>query len=178
MENIYDKIMEGDEKALKELLEVYGKHLIFFINGYVKNISVAEELMEDSFCDLILSKKKFKNKSSFKTYLFAIGKNKAFDYLKKEKRRGEFPDENTQDTYSDMQDLEQTVINNDEKRRLHNAMDTLKADYKQVLVLIYFEEMSYKEAGKVMGKRELQIKNLAYRARQSLKTKLIKENIQ
>jgi DNA-directed RNA polymerase specialized sigma24 family protein len=41
-----------------------------------------------------------------------------------------------------------------------------------VLLLLYFEDMSYREAGKAMNKSEKQIKHLAFRAKKALKKKL------
>ena len=51
----------------------------------------------------------------------------------------------------------------------------LPKDYKTVLYLIYFEDMSYNEIEKIMKKNNKQIKNLAYRARLSLKEILRRE---
>ena len=43
------------------------------------------------------------------------------------------------------------------------------------MYLVYFEDMSYKEAAQVMGKSEQQMTNLVYRGKQSLKTILERE---
>ena len=68
------------------------------------------------------------------------------------------------------------MLGRERRREIFDAVDKLRPDYRQVVYLLYFEEMSYAQAGKVMSKTEKQIKNLAYRARQSLKEILKKEN--
>jgi RNA polymerase sigma-70 factor (ECF subfamily) len=52
------------------------------------------------------------------------------------------------------------------------ALKQLNSDYRQILILLYFEQMSHEEAGKVMGKNRRQIYHLAERSRAALKEKL------
>lgn len=54
-------------------------------------------------------------------------------------------------------------------RQLYDAMSKLKAEYREILYLLYFNELTYAEAASVMGKSEKQITNLSYQGRRSLK---------
>ena len=49
----YQRYLNGDDSGIEELLERYGKRLVAFIYRYVRDEELAEELMEDSFCDII-----------------------------------------------------------------------------------------------------------------------------
>ena len=51
-------------------------------------------------------------------------------------------------------------------------------EYRNVLWLVYFEKFSNKETAIVLKKSERQIKNLLYRAKKSLKSKLEKEGFE
>ena len=51
----------------------------------------------------------------------------------------------------------------------------LKAEYREALYLVYFEDMSYRDAATVMNKSESQITKLVYRGKQSLKVILEQE---
>ncbi len=51
-------------------------------------------------------------------------------------------------------------------------MRNLNDDYRQILMLLYFEEMSHDEARQVMGKSIRQVYHLADRARAALKKEL------
>ena len=82
----YRRFLNGDESGLEDIVKMYGDSLMFFINGFVNNLSLAEEIMEDVFMELIVKKHNFKEESTFKTYLFKIGRNKAFNVLKKNKK--------------------------------------------------------------------------------------------
>ena len=165
--SLYTSYLNGDESALGKLVELYGDKLMFFINSFVGNLSMAEEIMEDVFMELIIKKHHFKGKSTFKTYLFQIGRNKALNEIKKKKRYTYLEDQTME--IEDERKIEDAIIKNEEQKRIHEALLKLPKDYKTVLYLLYFEDMSYEEIEKVMKKSNKQIKNLAYRARQSLK---------
>ena len=51
-------------------------------------------------------------------------------------------------------------------------MERLSHDYRTALYLVYFEELSYKEAGLVMKKSAKQIDNLVHRAKIALREQL------
>ncbi len=166
----YRRYLDGDENGLVEIVELYGASLMLFIHRYVHNLDIAEDLMEDTFCELIFHKSRYRGKSSFKTYLFSIARNKAVDYIRKERRFKKVPMEQAEYKASDIAELEQRVLKNEDKKQLYDAMNQLNDEYRMVLYLLYFEEMSYDEISHVMKKNNRQIKNLAYRARQSLKS--------
>ena len=64
------------------------------------------------------------------------------------------------------------IMEEDRRRRLYQALEEINPEYRQVLYLIYFEEMTPEEIGKVMNKNRKQIYNLADRGRRALKEKL------
>ena len=76
---------------------------------------------------------------------------------------------------SEEQSLEQSYIKEERKLVVHKALSELTTDYRTILWLVYFEGFSNKEAAIVLKKSERQIKNLLYRAKLSLKSKLEKE---
>ena len=81
----------------------------------------------------------------FKTYLFAIARNKAADYIRRASRYGSVPIEDAEREITQLQSLEEDVLLEEEKRALWDAMNKLNADDREVLYLIYFEELSYME---------------------------------
>lgn len=169
----YRRFLEGDESGFSELVTAYGGKLIFFINRFVGNLSVAEDLMEDTFCDLIVCKNRYKGKSQFKTYLFAVARHKAADYLRRLPRQAGMPLEEAD--RAEEKSLEARVIADERGEQVNAALEKLSPDYRAVLHLLYFEEMPYGQAGAVLRKTPKQIKNLAYRARQALKTEMEQE---
>lgn len=161
-----------DETELTKIVELYGNNLVFFINGYVKNIAIAEDLMEDTFMELLIHKHRFRGESSIKTYLFKIARNKSLNHIKKYKSISDIPE-----NLEDEKELEDTILKNEINRTIHRSLRKLNEDYSTVIYLLYFEDLSYDEIGKIMKKNNKQIKNLAYRARNSLKGILQEEGL-
>ena len=74
--------------------------------------------------------------------------------------------------------LAEEVIRSEERNRiLHFCMDEMNPDYREVLYLTYFEDMSYAQAAEVTGKTVKQITNMVYRGKESLRRLLEREGI-
>ena len=124
-----------------------------------------EELMEDTFCDVIIKGVGFLGNASFKTYLFSVAKNKAFAEMR---RRGKNCDIAAAESYGERY-VEASFADSERSRIIARALGRLNRDHRTVIYLLYFENMSYKEIGRVMKKTEKQVNNLAYRAKRALR---------
>ncbi len=162
----------GDESGLAEIIRQYRDGLIFYLYSFVADLHIAEELAEDVFVLLGTKKPRDNGKSSFKTWLFTIGRNRALNYLKKQKRHPETSVEEYPEIADDSFLLERLHMIEERKQLLHKAMQKLKPEYKQILWLIYFEDFSIKDAAAVMKKSVHSTETLVYRARKSLKLQL------
>ncbi len=170
----YRRFLDGDDEGFVEIVRVYNDGLILYLNSFVNNISVADELAEDAFVKLGVKKPRYTGKSSFKTWLYAIGRNVAIDYIRKNAKERSIPLEECTE-HADEELLESRYIQEERKIMLHRAMNHLKPEYRQVLWLIYFEGFSNKEVAKIMRKSVHAIESLASRARKSLRIKLNEE---
>ncbi len=162
----------GDESGLEEIIRDYKDGLILYLNSFVGNIKTAEELCEDTFVLLGTKKPKDKQKSSFKTWLYTIGRNLAIDYLRKISRKKEVSVEDISFLESEEESLEEAYIREERKITLHRALNKLKPEYRQILWLVYFEDFSLKEASVLMKKSYHNTETLVYRARKALKAQL------
>lgn len=171
----YRRYLNGDDEGLTEIVRDYKDGLILFLNGYVNNITIAEDLMEETFFKIITKKPRFHEKYSFRTWLYTIGRNVAIDYIRHNSRMANSPIEDMEEVLSDEQNLEKTYIAEERKIAVHNALKNITPDYRQILWLVYFEGLSNTEAGAVMKKNSRQVKNLVYRAKNALKSELEKE---
>ena len=169
-EIIYTRFLRNrDENDLRILLERYKEKLTLFIFGYVNNAEDAEDVMLDTFA-VIASKNRWSDKgSSFKTWLYAIGRNQALMHVRKNRVRT-VAIEDVPDVSSDQYGLpEINILKEEQHRHLYLAMERLHPEYRQVLTLVYFEEMSYEETARIMHKSRKQIYNLAGRGKERLK---------
>ena len=174
----YRRFLDGDDNGITEIVENYKDGLILYLNGYVNNIFVAEELTEDTFFRLIIKKPKYSGKSTFKSWLYAIGRNVAVDYIRHNSKILNVPIGDVENYLIEEQNLEQSYIKEEYKLSVNKALNELIPEYRNVLWLTYFEEFSNKETAIILKKTERQIKNLLYRARKALKSKLEKEGFE
>ena len=168
----YRRFLDGDDRGLAEIVESYKDGLILYLNGYVNNIFIAEELTEDTFFRLMIRKPRYSGKSTFKSWLYAIGRNVAIDFVRHNSKQLNTPIEDMENYLNEEQSLEQSYIKEGRKIAVHKALSKLPNDYRTVLWLVFFEGFSNKEAAIVLKKNERQVRNLLYRAKQSLKSKL------
>lgn len=171
----YRRFLEGEDDGIVQIVRDYKDGLILYLNSFVENIHIAEDLTEDTFVKLIAKRPRFFGKSTFKTWLYAIGRNVALDYLRKSTQLPTVSAEEALALVADEVDLARNYLRTEQKRQVHVALCRLKAEYKQVLVLIYFEDFQNEQVASVMKKSKKQVENLVYRAKQSLKQELEKE---
>lgn len=168
---LYHEFLQGSQKSFEEIIIRHKDKLIYFLIRYVKNIDIAEDLVQDVFVYILIHKENYDFNYALKTYLFTIAKSKALNYLKREKRITAI---NENDIY-DMQELEEKVFISERKNNLKLAMQKLKPEYQNAVYLADIEELSYKEIGKIMNKTESGVKVLIHRARKSLESILRRE---
>ena len=173
----YQSFLSGDPEGLERIVRDYKDGLILYLNGIVGNIAIAEDLTEDVFVKLIMKKPRFSSDSSFKTWLYTIGRNTALSFLRRNKYI-HVPLEIYPEVKDEELNLEQQYIQKDQQKVLHNAMKKLKPEYHQVLWLIYFEGFSLKETARILGKTVHNAETLAYRSRLALKQKLLEEGFE
>ena len=167
----YRRFLAGDDEGLHEIICAYRAGLILYLNSFVQDIHTAEDLTEDTFAELAIKTPKFSEKSTFKTWLYAIGRNITAKYLRKHARLSIVPLE-SQEHLADAESIEGSYIKSEQKRAVHKALHRLKPDYRQVLYLSYFEGFSNAEAAAIMRKTTRQIESLLYNAKKALRTEL------
>ena len=170
----YRRFINGDRSAFEEIVDLYREPLIFFIYRYTGDIETAEDLAEDVFVELIIHPHRYSGGSSLKTYIFTIGRNKAVDLVRKRSRFALIGEE-TLEELADLRTLEESVLRSEENRQLSRALEQVSEEYRTALHLVYFEDMSYEDAGRVMKKSRKQVENLVYRGKKAVRAILEKE---
>lgn len=171
---LYEKYIRGDESALLELVRTYSDSLTRYAYCYLKDSSLAEDIMEDTFAVLITKRKHFHTAEHFHGYLYRIARNKSIDYLRKHARLT--PLEDVQELLAH-ENTEQEALKKERDQKIYICMQQLPEQYKEVLYLIYFEEFSIDELCRILKKNTKQIYNQHSRAKLALKELLIKEGI-
>ena len=78
---------------------------------------------------------------------------------------------------TDRLSLEEEVLADERKLALSAALDALPEEMRVAVHLVYFENMSYEEAGRIMKKNRKQVDNLLYRAKTALRCAIGEEGL-
>jgi len=174
-EELYRRFRAGDEIAFEKIVGLYRESLTRYILRFISDVHDAEELLIDAFAELAVDKK-YKGQSSLKTYLFSIGRNITLKHVRKYKLFDTVPvDDIAYEAEDQNNPVDVNILIEEEKKQVDSAMRSLKQEYREVLHLIYFEDMSYADAGQTMQKSVKQITALAHRAKKSLRSLLENE---
>jgi RNA polymerase sigma-70 factor (ECF subfamily) len=171
----YRRYLDGDESAFDSILQELFDPLVFFIDRIVGNTAAAEDIAMDAFADLIVHRHRYNFKVTLKTYLFMIGRSRGLNYMKRQAKFPSVPLEDAAHLTADRTLLEEKLLRDERKRIVSEALSALPEDMRTAVHLVYFEELSYSEAAKIMKKNPKQIDNLLYRAKNALRAAIGKE---
>ena len=174
-EALYRRYLSGDEDALGTLMERYGTKLTLYLDGYLCDLHEAEDLMIEAFAHIFARERPIQD-GCFKAYLYKTGRNLALRC--KTRRRFFLPLEELPFELPDEALAETGLFQNEQHQQLYAALGKLKKEYRETLFLVYFEELSYRQAAQVLGRTEQQVTNLVYRGKQQLKQLLEQEGYQ
>lgn len=169
----YRRFLDGDQSGFDEIIKDYRVPLIYFINGFLNNIDESEDVAEEAFMELIVHPHRYSFRSSFKTYLFTIARNKAVDRVRREKKLSPLQIDDME--LEDIERFDHDILKNENSQMLQSAMKKINPEYAVLLRLLYFEDMTSEQAGKILKKNKRQIANLTYRAKNSLRRAMEEE---
>ena len=150
---IIKKALEGDTKSFAELLGYYNDALYFTILKIVNNKTDAEDLTIEAFGKAFKNLSSYSPNFAFSTWLFRIATNNCIDFLRKKKKSikeislddhegYEFPTDKIQVETEDLSP-EELMISKQKSDYVRNVISKLGVEYRKVVMLRYFEEMSY-----------------------------------
>lgn len=152
----------------------------------VNDYELSQDLTQDTFLKAFGSFGKLKKIDSFPWWIMKIARNLSINRLRKEKLKkmgfvslfAKKFDKQMIDYIKNPEptpDEKSTV--EEEKKIVRKVLNDMPRRMREVLVLKEWEELSYKEIGKIMGTSPKAIKSLLHRARQKIRKKLEKEGI-
>lgn len=173
-EELYRQYLSGDEAGLDSLMQKYGNSLTLYINGYLHDLHEAEDLMIDVFSYLFTKKPSIRD-GGLKAYMYKAARHMALRH--KSRRKHSFSIDDLVEEPEEKILVEEVIRTKERNRILHLCMSELNQAYREVLYLVYFEDMSYRQAAEVMNKNIKQVTNLVYRGKESLRKLLEREGI-
>jgi|SRR5262245_42259690 len=170
------RVRDDDSVAFAELVDHYQHRLVGVMHHLLGNAEEAEDLAQEVFLRVYRTRKKYRPKAKFSTWLFTIANNLALNALRNRQRRPVVPLEVHESGPLGPRPQEQLAENREQPpshhlahaelaERIRQALDTLNERQKMAVVLNKFEDMNYAEIAEVMGLSTKAVKSLLSRAR-------------
>ncbi|MDF2541099.1 MAG: hypothetical protein K0S47_817 [Herbinix sp.] len=157
---------------IETLIRQYGNDVLRTAYLYVKDSHTAEDIFQDVFIKVNQKLSTFEGNSSIKTWIIRITINTCKDYMKSAWNRKVVPMMEYQEdaivSDSDYEDVEKRDTN----ELIKQTVLSLPAKYKDVVLCVYYQEMTITEAAKVLNIAEGTAKSRLSRARQRMKEAL------
>jgi len=173
---LIQQALGGDQKAFRKLRLKYYAPISKLISRMIRSREEIEDLTQEAFIKAFTSLASFNEEYSFSTWLYKIATNNAIDYVRKRKLQTfsiNKPIESEESDYSfELQDTEpepdQELIAVQRKKMLDDAMESLPAKYRQVILMRHVDEKEYQEIAKTLKLPLGTVKAHIFRARELL----------
>lgn len=156
---------DGDAAAFRTLIERHQDALLRFLIRFMGDRQAAEDVFQDAFLQIHLAADSFDIERRFKPWLFTIAANKGRDYLRRHHRRPTVDlsapidggsDDGGSRTYLDLMEIDvdppgRPLDERERDRLVQKAVDSLPEHVREILLLAYFQRMSYANIAEGLG---------------------------
>lgn len=171
---LYMEYFEGKEEVFELLYNKYKSKIQYFIFNIVKDYQKAEDITQEVF--IYVFQNQSKENYSFKNYLYLVAKSRAISYIETEKRRDEISEKYLKNEGEFVSsDIAETIISEQTKKNLIDAINELEDKYKNAVYLTQIEELSYKDTSEILGETIQNTKNLVHRGKKQLRKNLVEK---
>jgi RNA polymerase sigma-70 factor (ECF subfamily) len=179
-EDLVASVLAGEKKSFEILVSRYQGRLVNYIYRILRNLDDAHDLAQEVFFKVHEALDRFDPKYRFSTWLFRVAQNAAIDRIRKRRLSVvsiHRPDDQGGDggdwqlpssgpsPYQDARNLERGAA-------IRFAIDSLPWEYRELIQLRHYAELSYDEIATMKEMPLGTVKNKLFRGRQILKEKL------
>ena len=168
----------GDSEAISQLSQQVAERVLPYIQGLTLNYDLAQDILQETLLELVKSLDRVESPESFWCWIYRQALGKVQHHFRGRSRQrsivlrvasgllGHATDESLSGlNYVMRMELSEIVL---------KAMDKLKIEYRNVLLLRCFENLSYAEIAQVLDCKELHARVLFFRAKRSLGRYLVR----
>lgn len=161
-EQLLADYVRGDSTAFAQLVERYQKELYTFLQRFVFDRSLAEDLFQETFIQVHRNAHTFDPARRFRPWLFTIAANKARDHLRSAARKTTHSLDNTAGgngsgvaTFLDLMESpietpEDGLMRREDMESVREVLSGLPDIYREVLLLNYFHRFPYKQIAQML----------------------------
>ena len=162
----------GEEGAFAELMRAYHTYVCTIVIGIVKNSHDAEEVVQDTFLSAYRGLTQLENSAKFKSWLAEIARNRARNWLRKQRGGVVSIDEVGEHLLQTEDSPDERLIRLEQRELILRIMETLPQQDGDIARAFYLEGASYNELTSTHGLSDKAISFRLSRARQRLSKRL------
>jgi RNA polymerase sigma-70 factor, ECF subfamily len=175
------RCLAGDEKAYRELVEMYQPRVHSLALRMVRRVEDAEDVTQETFVRMFRALDRYDPTRSFGAWLFSIAARLAIDQIRRRKLqpaplvgRDKDDEEYTIDVEDPGPRPDEVAARNQEERRTRALIETLPPHYRVVVLLRHQQDLSYEEIAEALHLPLGTVKARIHRARALLKDRIEK----
>lgn len=160
------------EAAYEEYVKLYGDTVLRIAVNYCREITDAEDIVQEVFLKLYETKSDFTDEEHVKRWLIRVAINSCKNHVGSAwRRRVQMTAPWDMEQVIDKEAMAVSEIDMDGSQ-LYTAVTSLPEKYRSVVHLYYFEDYSVREIAQILQKKETTIQTRLMRARKMLKAQL------
>lgn len=173
-EELVDCVCRGETRRFEELVQRHQEAVYSMASRYACAPCDAEDIAQEVFLRAFRSIGSFRREAKFSTWLFRITYNMCVDWARKNRgpRAASLPVEGSGDVADQRVDVEAEAFAELERDEIRRAASELEERYRSVVMMYYYEELSYEEIASMLGIRPKTVETRLYRARKALRKAL------
>ena len=163
--------LDGDLDAFGELVRLYERPVFNLAYRMLGEAGEAEDAAQEAFIKAYSNLHRYDVNRSFKTWILSITSNHCIDRLRKRRLTYLSIDEPLPAhpaLVSDFANPESAALAEERSAEVQGMLDQLSEEYRLVVILRYWYDMSYAEIAEMLDTSESAIKSRLFRARQAL----------
>ncbi len=173
-EELMESVREGNVSALGTLFKRYHKHLFGYFVRLTHDRQLSEDLTQATFERVLRYRTSYRGDGTFRAWIFSVARNVKVDH---HRRNRIVVDQRVE--MADLKILTPTVslaLEERERREaLERAVRELPETYRETLLLVWKQELKYREVAEILGTTETNVKSRMHRAVRALRKKLCKK---
>jgi RNA polymerase sigma-70 factor, ECF subfamily len=173
-EELIRTLGEGDENALRTLVERHTPSIFRFSVRHTGDESIAQDICQEVFLKLYRNARSYKPGMTFKTWLFTIVRNTSIDMARSYTYRKAYSLEDysqkteRQPLINGAPDPEQRYSSKETAQKVTLALQSLPEKQRTACILKYYEEMPTKKIAEAMRTTVSSVESLLVRAKHNL----------
>ena len=166
------RAQDGDEGAFAALMRSYHAFVCAIVIGIVDNSHDAEEVVQDTFLSAYRGLTQLEDASKFKSWLAEIARNRARNWLRKQRGDTISIDEVGEHLLQTQDSPDERLTRQEQRELIRRTMETLPQKDRDIARAFYLEGASYKELTSTHGLSDKAISFRLSRARRQLSKRL------